>query len=131
MAGLMWWMRIVGGIYLFLCLAAIVLRLPIRAEGPKGLLAQASAGDATARYAVDTWVMLGLYFLVIGASLVVASRRPDQSHALVWTVLGFELAGILVDVYKLRRGYDSKAPVAWLVIHSAIIGTGLFLLGAT
>jgi hypothetical protein len=70
MSGLALWMRIVGGLYLFLCVAAIILRLPIRAEGPKGLLDDARAGDATARYAVDTWFMLGLYFLVVGACLI-------------------------------------------------------------
>jgi hypothetical protein len=47
----------------------------------------------------------------------------------VWTVLAFELAGVVVDIYKLRRGYDRKAPVAWLVVHSVIIASGLYLLG--
>ena len=118
-----------GGLYLFLFVAATFLRLPIRAEGPKGLLADASAGDPTAKFVVDAWVMLGFYFCVIGASLLIASRRPSQAQALVWTVLGFELAGMLGDFYKLARGYDRKAPVAWLVVHSVVIGTGLFFLG--
>ena len=129
MTGLAWWMRIVGGLYVFLFFAATVLRLPIRAEGPKGLLDRAAAGDPTSRFVVDVWFMLGLYFLVIGASLLIASRAPSQATDLVWMVVGFEVAGIAVDVYKLSRGYDRKAPVAWLVIHSVIIGTALFLLG--
>jgi hypothetical protein len=49
---------------------------------------------------------------------------------LVWAVLGLELAGIVVDIYKLQRGYDRKAPTVWLVIHSVIIGSGLYLLGS-
>ena len=127
--GLTWWMRIVGALYLFLCIAAIILRLPIRAEGPKGLLAQARGGDATARYVVDTWFMLGLYFLVIGTALLVFSDVPTEARALVWAVLGFELAGIVVDIYKLQRGYDRKAPISWLVVHSVIIASGLYFIG--
>ena len=127
--GLTWWMRGVGGLYLFLCVAAIVLRLPIRAEGPKGLLDRARAGDPTARFAVDTWVMLGLYFLVIGTTLLAFSGAPQDARALIYAVLGFELAGIAVDIYKLGRGYDHKAPTVWLLIHSVIISSGLYFLG--
>ena len=129
MTGLEWWMRVVGGLYLFLFVAATFLRLPIRSEGPKGLLAAASAGDPTARFAVDTWVTLGLYFGVIGAALLVASRGPGQALALVWTVMGFEVAGMLGDSYKIKRGYDRKAPIASIAVHAVIIGTGLYFLG--
>ena len=73
--------------------------------------------------------MLGFYFCVVGTSLLIASRRPSQAQALVWTVLDFELAGMLGDFYKLARWYGRKAPVAWLVVHSVIIGTGLSCLG--
>jgi hypothetical protein len=47
--------------------------------------------------------MLGFYFCVVGTSLLIASRRPSQAQALVWTVLDFELAGMLGDFYKLAR----------------------------
>ena len=127
--GLAWWMRIVGALYLFLCIAVIILRLPIRAEGPKGLLTQARNGDAVARYAVDTWFMLGLYFLVIGTSLFVFSDVPGDAQALIWAVLGLELAGIVVDIYKLQRGYGRAAPLAWLIIHSVVIASGLYFVG--
>ncbi len=40
-----------------------------------------------------------------------------------------KLAGMVVDIYKLQRGYDRKAPVAWMLIHSLIIGSGLYFLG--
>ena len=126
---LSWWMRVVGAVYLFLTIAAI-LRLPIRVEGPRGLLAQAKAGDLIARYAVDTWFMLGLYFLVIGTTLLVFSDRPAEARALVWGVLGLELAGIAVDIHKLQRGYDRKAPITWMLIHAVILASGLYFVGA-
>jgi hypothetical protein len=125
---MVWWMRTIGALYLLLFVIAVFLRIPIKAEGPKGLLARAAAGDPTARFVVDVWFMLGLYFAVIGLALLVGSRDPAQGRALVWTVIGFELAGIVVDVYKLARGYDRRAPVTWMFIHTAIIVSGVLVL---
>ena len=126
---LSWWMREVGAVYLFLTIAAI-LRVPIRVEGPKGLLAQAKAGDPIARYAVDTWFMLALYFLVISSTLLVFADKRAEARALVWAVLGLELAGIAVDIHKLQRGYDRKAPITWMLIHAVILASGLYFVGA-
>ncbi|OGA05070.1 MAG: hypothetical protein A3H35_04765 [Betaproteobacteria bacterium RIFCSPLOWO2_02_FULL_62_17] len=131
MNSLKWWMRIVGAIYLFLFIAAAFLKLPISAEGPEGVLAQASAGDPTARFVVDTWVALGIWFGVLGAALLIASRIPEQARVLVWTAIGWELGGIVIDIYKVVRGYDLTAPVTWIVIHSVIIVAGLLILRKT
>ena len=128
MNGLKWWMRLVGAMYLFLFLAAAVLKLPIRAEGPPGVLARASAGDPTATFVVDTWVTLGIWFAVLGIALLIASRVPGQAKALVWTIIGWELGGIVIDIYKAARGYDLAAPVTWMVIHAIIIVAGLLAL---
>ena len=129
MSKLTWWMRIVGALYLFLFVAATFLRLPIQAEGPKGILDQAAAGDPLARFVVDTWVVLGLELGVIGAALLIGSRVPAKATALVWMVIGGELVwGIGSDIYKLVRGYQWSVPGAWIVIHSVIIVTGLFAL---
>jgi hypothetical protein len=126
--GLRWWMRVVGGLYVFLFVAAALLRIPIRAEGPAGVLERASAGDPVARFVVDTWVTLGLELGAIGVALLAASHHATRARALVGAVLGMEAAGMLADIYKLARGYTSPAPFAWLVIHAAIIATGLLLL---
>ena len=129
MTRLTWWMRIVGALYLFLFVAATFLRLPIRAEGPEGVLDQAAAGEPTARFVVDTWVTLGLELGVIGAALLIASRVPAQAGALVWTVIGSELVwGIGSDLYKIARGYPVTAPGIWFLIHSVIIVTGVLSL---
>ena len=128
MNSLKWWMRIVGAMYLFLFVAATFLMLPIRSEGPEGVLARASEGDLTARFVVDTWVTLGIWFGVIGAALLIASRIPHHAKALVWTVIGWELGGIVIDIYKLARGYDLPVPVIWMAIHTTIIVVGLLIL---
>ena len=129
MTRMTWWMRIVGALYMFLFVAATFIRLPIRAEGPDGVLYQAAAGDPTAKFVVDTWVTLGLELGVIGAALLIASRVPAKAIALVWTVIAGELVwGIGSDLYKIARGYVVTVPSIWILIHSIIILTGILCL---
>jgi hypothetical protein len=128
MTGLTWWMRAVGALYLFMFLAAAVLRVPIEVEGPPGVLEQAAAGDAVARFVVDTWVTFGIYLGAVGVAVLAASKAPERAVPLVWTIVAMEIGGIAVDVYKLARGYQPGAPVTWMVIHSAVIATGLLAL---
>jgi hypothetical protein len=128
---LKWWMRAVGSLYVFLFLAAALLRIPIRAEGPPGVLERASAGDPLARFAVDTWVTLGLELGAVGVALLVASWQASRARALVGAVLCMEVAGIVADIYKIVRGLASPAPFVWVAIHTLIIATGLGLLRST
>jgi hypothetical protein len=88
-----WWMRIVGGLYVFLFVAAALLRLPISEEGPEGTLARVAAGDPWPGSSADTWVTLGLEFGAVGATLLIASRAPARTRAIIWPVLAMELAG--------------------------------------
>ena len=122
---LTWWLRIVGLLYLAMATVILGPRIPIRTEGPPGVLERAAAGDAIARFAVDSWVMIGLYVGAIGVGLELASRSPQDARALVWAVLIVELVGgIGIDVYKIVRGYKRTPPTVWIVIHSAVIVTG-------
>ena len=131
MQDLAWWLRIVGALYLFMAFVSIGPRIPIRAEGPEGVLARAAQGDATARFVVDTWLMFGLYMGAVGIALLVASRTPDQAVSLAWAVIGLEaIGGIGIDVYKLARGYRRAPPVVWIMIHAIVIVSGLMCLGA-
>src|SRR4051812_43304773 len=99
------WMRVVGLLYLFVSALCIGPKIPIRAEGPPGVLERAAAGDATARFVVDTWLMFGLYMGAVGIALIVASIRAPDARGVVWLVLGLELiGGIGIDFYKLARG---------------------------
>jgi hypothetical protein len=115
-------------LYVFLFVAAALLRIPIRAEGPPGVLARASAGDPLARFVVDTWVTLGLELGAVGVALLVASRQASRARALVGAVLCMEVAGIVADIYKIARGLAAPAPLVWVAIHTLIIATGLGLL---
>jgi BphX-like protein len=127
---LAWWLRIVGVLYLFISFVSIGPRIPIRAEGPAGVLDRAKSGDPTARFVVDTWLMFGLYMGAVGIGLLAASRAPEQAVALAWAVIGLEaIGGIGIDVYKLARGYRRGPPLVWIVIHAVVIASGLMCLG--
>ncbi|HEX9562916.1 MAG TPA: hypothetical protein VF981_03060 [Gemmatimonadaceae bacterium] len=130
MTGLVWWMRAVGALYLFLFVACAVLRLPIKVEGPRGIVEGAASGDPVARYVLDSWVMIGLIFIVLGGALIVASCfELHHSLGLVWAVIALEFVAFMgIDVFKLFRKYDPKAPAIWLVIHAVVVGTGLWFI---
>ena len=126
------WMRIVGSFYLFLFVAAAILKLPIQTLAPADTLAKADAGDALARFVVDTWVILGLAISSLGAGLLLASRTPSRARVLVQTVIVFELLwGICSDVYQLMRGYSITVVGIWIPIHIAVITTGILAMRGT
>lgn len=122
---LTWWMRIVGAFYLLQFVVMAFIRAPIRTMTPEGTLDSAAAGDAVAKFLVDTWIIFGVEVGVIGGALIVASRYPAKAPALVWTVIAIEFfKGPVCDIYMLTRGYEVTAFVIWIVIHSVIIVTG-------
>ena len=124
------WMRIVGGLYLLMGVVAMA-RVPIKAEGPPGILEKAGAGDTTARFVINTWTTLGLLLGVIGASLLFFSRTAQDARALAWTVVALELAwGIPIDIFKIMRGQKAAPSIVWIVIHSVVAITGVQALGA-
>ena len=129
MERLAWWMRVTGVFYLLQFVMTAAVHAPIRAFGPAGALDRASAGDPLAVFLVDTWVTFGLEVGAIGVALLVASRVAARAKALVWTVLGIEMArGILNDVVMVARGKEVAGYLVWIVIHSAVIATGLLCL---
>lgn len=126
------WMRIIGALYLFLFIAAALLKLPIKVLAPEGTLSQASAGDPLSMFLVDTWVILGLAIGSIGLALLLASRIPSRAKVLVQTVIGFELIwGIGSDIYQILRGHNIEKILPWIVIHIIIITTGITVLRKT
>jgi hypothetical protein len=123
------WMRVAGALYLIMCIAA-VMGTPIRAEGPAGAMDRAAAGDATARFLVNTWVTLGLLLGVLGAAMLYFSWMPERAYALAWTAVVIELAwGIPVDVFKILRGQKKGPSIVWIGIHLTLGIAGLMALG--
>lgn len=123
MRHLAWWMRAVGTLHLLIGFGAVFLQ-----SGPRLYLGGESS-SAAHRFAVDSWVMIGLEWLVLGAVLILASRNPYQHRMLAVAVIGFEFfRGIVHDVYMIVRGYDPLPLVAWIVVHSITIALGLAFL---
>ena len=124
--GATWWMRIVGAFYLVQFTGMVLLRAPIRVQGPDGALALADAGDPLARFLVDTWVTFGLEVGAIGLAVLIASRAAHEARALMWAVIGIEVArGITADIYMILRGQEPAPLLVWIAIHTVVIATGL------
>ena len=122
-------MRAIGAIYVLQFVMMVIVRAPIRAVGPDGTLELAATGDPLASFLVDTWVTLGLVMAAVGAALLIGSGTPDRARALIWTVLGIELTGgIINDVYMIQHGYSVTVYAVWIVLHTAIIVAGLIFL---
>ncbi|MSR05668.1 MAG: hypothetical protein EXR93_01155 [Gemmatimonadetes bacterium] len=129
MTRLVWWLRVVGVFYLLQFAVMVFVKVPIRTTGPAGTLELAASGDALARFVVDTWVIFGLEVGAVGVGLLVASRMPHQARALVWTIIAIEVGrGLIADAYSIARGNDVTVPAVWVVLHSIVIVTGLWVL---
>ena len=126
------WLQAVGALYLLNFVMITFVRAPIASLGPEGALAQAAAGEPMARFLVDTWTLFGLEVGAVGVALLIASRVPDQARALMWTVIAIEASrGIIADLYMIVRGNDATVLGVWIVIHAAVIATGLLCLRRT
>jgi hypothetical protein len=129
MGRLVWWLRIVGVLYVVNAAMMAIVRAPIRSSAPGGTLDAASAGEPLAEFVVDTWLGFGLEVAIIGVLLLVASVVPALAVGVAWTAIGIEITrGMIWDLYMLSQGYDAAVFVPWLFIHAAIIGTGVYVL---
>ena len=125
------WMQVVGAFYVLQFVMMAIVRAPIRTFGPDGTLAQADAGDALAGFVVDTWTIFGLEVLAVGLTLLIATRRTELARGAIWTVLAIEVCrGLVADSYMVARGINVTGYLVWIVIHSAVIATGLLALRA-
>ena len=129
MISLVWWLRVVGVLFIVHFIAMVIARAPIRTLGPADSLDRAKAGDPLAKFLVDSWVIFGLENLAIGLVLLWCSGEGEYARALVWMVIAIEvLRGIVADVYMIVRTKKYATSIVWIVIHSVVIVTGLIAL---
>lgn len=122
---LKWWMRLVGGFYIFL---AVMSLPPIRANAFVNVFPELAGQQATLAFEllIDAWVMFGLELGVIGVMLMLFSRAPLQALSLVYTVIGLEIVrGVVDDIYMIMRGYSAGFYLGFITVHLLIIVTGL------
>jgi hypothetical protein len=125
MAGLTWWMRIVGAFYILMALfnTPPVIEARFETQYPDiGVPVESAAAQAL----VDTWFMFGLEAGVIGLALLWCARNPMRHLGIAWLVIALEaVRGIADDLYLIARGYDTAIYAGWIVIHLVIIVTGV------
>ena len=127
--GLRRWMHVVGAFYVAQFVGMAIVRAPIRTFGPGGTLARADDGDALANFVVDTWTTFALEVLAVGVVLLIATRRGELARGAVYTVLAIEISrGLIADTYMIARGIHVAGYLVWIVIHSAVLVTGILAL---
>jgi len=126
MKKLKWWFIIVGAFYLLLALMNMYFVL----FNPAGMSSMtkfpfAVTPDTTIAF-VDGWSPFAFEVLGIGTFMLWASRNPRRYLGAVWLLVWLELLhGVLDDIYLIARGYDAGGYIAFIVIHLAIIITGV------
>lgn len=125
MKKLTWWFRIVGGFYALLALMNMYFVLFNPAGAMVGEFPFAVTADSTMAF-IDGWSAFAFATLGISTFLLWASRNPLKYLGAVWLVVWLEIwYGIADDVYLIARGYDAVGYIVFIVIHLAIIVTGV------
>jgi hypothetical protein len=121
-----WWLRIVGGFYVLLTLMNLGF-LFLSPEALKDTLPAPLSGDPLAiRAFADAWLVFVFELGALGAAMLYASRRPEQSGSLIVAIILAELfRGIFADAIWITRGYSAASYVPFIVIHAIIIFTGI------
>ncbi len=127
MRKLTWWFRLVGGLYLLLGLGFVpainARRIPRMLPGFDAL-----PGSVAYHAFLDFTFMFGLDLMVIGGSLLYASRNPKRHLSLLWLVVALEIVrGILDDLYMISQGYAPTVLLGFIALHLVIIASGMVL----
>ncbi|MCC6501115.1 MAG: hypothetical protein IT313_12690 [Anaerolineales bacterium] len=124
---LKWWLRIVGGWYLLLGLAGLLIPL-FNPEMYAGGLPSAQAGDELAVAAsMDMNFVVMLVFIVLGALMEVASRDPARARFFIGAMVCLEFfAYAVVNVIWAFRGWEGTLPI--LILHLLFGATGFVFL---
>ncbi len=121
---LQWWFRIVGGFYVLVSLMnlyGVFVNPPFYAQ-----ILPYAASEAVLRAFTDAWMVFVFEFLGIGLFLLWASRDPLKNVSVVWLIVIIEaLRGVLADLIWISRGFNPANYIVWIVIHVAIIVTGI------
>ncbi len=124
---LKWWLRIVGGWYLLIGLAGLVLPV-FNPEMYAAGLPPAQAGDELAVAAsMDMNFVVMLVFLVLGTMMQIASRDPARARFFIWAMVWLEFfAYAVVNAIWIYRGWPNTTPI--LILHLLFGATGFMFL---
>lgn len=122
-----WWLRLVGGFYIFLALASLwVLFINPQLFGSMFPFA---ADAPSIRAFSDAWLIFVLEMGVLGAMMLYASRDPARNGILVMTVAILEvIRGAGGDVLWMARGWPTTNYIPFMILHLIIAITGIIFL---
>ncbi len=122
-----WWLRVVGAFYLLLT-AMNLYGLFINTSFFNSTLPY-EATDTTVKAFADAWLVFVAELGVLGGMMLYASRNPERSSVLVWTIVWAEVfRGIVTDAIWISRGYSTSSYAVFIVIHLIIIATGVYFI---
>ncbi len=125
MKRLTWWFRITGIVYLILGLSWVP-SLSALSFADKIPNFDAPIGGTAYNGFLDWMFGFGLDLLATGVVLIIGSWRPIRFLPVLWLVVALELTrGIADDVYMIVRGYPVASNIGFIVLHAAIIVTGV------
>ena len=122
-----WWLRIVGGFYLFLALTSLWVLF----VNPQifGAMFPFSADTLSIRAFSDAWLIFVLEMAVLGVIMLYASREPARNGILVLTVAILELIrGAGGDLLWMSRGWSIMNYIPFMIVHLIIAITGILFL---
>ena len=124
---LKWWFRVVGGFYLLLTAMNLWALFLGGTQMFADILPAPMNTDALAVRAFgDAWMEFVFELGVLGAMALVASREPAKNRIMAWVIIWAEVfRGIVGDVIWITRGYDAASYAIFIVIHLAIVVTGV------
>jgi len=122
-----WWLRVVGVFYLLLT-AMNLYGLFINTSFFNSMLPYAATDTAVKAFA-DAWLVFVAELGVLGAMMLYASRNPERSSVLVWTIVWAEVfRGIVADAIWISRGYSAASYIGFIVVHVIIVATGVYFI---
>lgn len=122
-----WWLRLVGGFYIFLTLTSLWVLF----VNPQlfGAMFPFSADPLSTRAFSDAWLIFVLEMGVLGVIMLYASRDPARNSILVTTVAILELIrGAGGDVLWMARGWPTPNYIPFMILHLIIAITGIIFL---
>jgi hypothetical protein len=126
MKKLRWWFIVVGAFYLLLALMNMyfVLLNPSAMSG--AVVFPFPATPDTTQAFIDGWSPFAFEILGIATFMLWAARNPRRYLGAAWLLVWLEfMHGVLDDIYLIARGYDAVGYSVFILIHIAIIVTGV------
>lgn len=126
MKKLQWWFRIVGLWYLLLGIMNIYMMF-LGSEQTILDTLPFPADEWALRAFVDGWSPFLFEMLGIATFALWVSRSPGKFIGAGLLIVWLEFVhGVLDDIYLIARGYDAASYIGFIVVHLAIIGTGIW-----